>query len=261
MIYLINKNMKNLVILLLTLLLLVKSFKVKRYNQSKFLKKNEKNEKTIEERYSKLSPLSIKSYLENKKVYLIDTRDYTISNLGYLPNSLLLPLTNSYQKWLPALINKGSNIVLICDETNYKESLNQTETLGKYNIFGYVIFDEIIKDNNFELRAAEYNDNTRKDVQKLVDKEKYLLDIREIDEFKETGVIKEAHLLPLSSFKDTYEKIPDDVDVYIFCKGGVRALLAMSFLQRAGYGFKLIVMRGGMSQTIKEEYPVVPYEE
>ena len=198
--------------------------------------------------------------MENKNVYLIDTRNNTISNLGYLPNSLILPLTMQYQKWLPSVVKNGSNVVLICDETNYKESLEQTEALH-HNIFGYAIFNEIVKDNNFELRAAEYNENTRKDVQKLVDKEKYLLDIREKDEFKETGVIKQAHLLPLSNFKDTYEKIPDDVDVYIFCKSGGRALLAMSFLQRAGYDFKLIIMKGGMTQTIKEEYPVVKYEE
>ena len=33
----------------------------------------------------------------------------------------------------------------------------------------------------------------------------------------------------------------------------------MSFLQRAGYYQKLVVMRGGMSQTIKEKYPLVEY--
>ena len=245
--------MKNLIFLLL--FLLVKSFKL---NQPRLL---QKKEKSIEERYSKLSAVSIKSYLKNKNVYVVDTRNNTISNIGYLPNSLILPLTMQYQKWFPNIIKNGSNVVLICDETNYKASLNQTEAFRIYNIFGYAIFDEVVKDNNFELKVAEYNNNTRKDVQKLVDKEKYLLDIREFEEYIETGVVQEAHLLPLSTFKDTYSKIPDNVDVYIFCKSGGRALLAMTFLQRAGYGYKIIVMKGGMTKTIKEEYPVVPFEE
>ena len=35
----------------------------------------------------------------------------------------------------------------------------------------------------------------------------------------------------------------------------------MSFLQRAGYNQKLVIMKGGMAKTIKEEYPLVKYSE
>ena len=250
--------MKIFFILSLTLLILGSSFKIKKYSHSKFLGQDKLG--AIEDRYSKLSAVSIEAYLENKKVFVVDTRNNTISSLGYLPNSLLLPLNMGYSTWFPALIKEGSNVILICDKTNYKDSLKQTEELG-YNIFGYAIFDEVIKTGLFEISVAEYNENTKKDVQKLVDKEKYLLDIREVSEYKETGVIKQAHLLPLSEFRDKYEKIPDNTDIYIFCKGGGRALLAMSFLQRAGYDYKLVVMRGGMTKTISEEYPLVEYSE
>ena len=253
--------MKIFFILSLTLLILGSSFKIKKYSHSKFLGKEQLG--AIEDRYSKLSAVSIEAYLENKKVFVVDTRNNTISSLGYLPNSLLLPLNMGYSTWFKALIKEGSNVILICDKTNYKDSLKQTEELG-YNIFGYAIYDELIKTDIydlFEIRVAEYNENTKKDVQKLVDKEKYLLDIREVSEYKETGVIKQAHLLPLSEFRDKYEKIPDNTDIYIFCKSGGRALLAMSFLQRAGYDYKLVVMRGGMTKTISEEYPLVEYSE
>ena len=121
--------------------------------------------------------------------------------------------------------------------------------LSSYNILGYAIYDEIIKTKLFDINIPLYNENTKREVQKLFDKNEYLLDIREVSEYKETGVIKQAHLLPLSEFRDKYEKIPDNSDIYIFCKGGGRALLAMSFLQRAGYDYKLVVMRGGMSKT------------
>ena len=100
----------------------MKSFKIKKYNQKKFL---QKKEKSIEERYSKLSPLSIEAYLENKNVYLIDTRNNTISKLGYLPNSLILPLTMQYQKWLPSVVKNGSNVVLICDKKIIKNHWNK----------------------------------------------------------------------------------------------------------------------------------------
>ena len=166
-----------------------------------------------------------------------------------------------YATWLPALVNKGSNIVLICDEDNYKNAIQNTEQLGIYTILGYALYNEIIKQSDLNIQTAEYNENTKKDVEKLVIKGKYLIDIREIKEFKETGVINEAHLIPLSTFKSDYINFPENIDIYIFCKSGGRALLGMSYLKRNGYKNKFIIMRGGMTKTIQEGYPLAQYNE
>lgn len=215
---------------------------------------------SIEDRYIKYKAISIKALISNKNIYLVDTRDNTISNLGFIENSILLPLTMAYETWFPAIIQKTSNVVLICDESNYKEALEKTEALGPYHIFGYAIYDEIIKEESFNIQVAEYNENTKEDVEKLVANGEYLMDIREISEYKETGIIKEANLFPLSSFNIDYVNLPKDVDVYVFCKGGGRALSAMSFAKRAGFTNKFIIMRGGMGKTINEGYPVVPFD-
>lgn len=63
----------------------------------------------------------------------------------------------------------------------------------------------------------------------------------------------------MPTFVTDYNKITKDEDVYIFCGGGGRGLLGMSYLKRSGYTNKLIVMRGGMGKTIKEGYPLVEY--
>ena len=213
-----------------------------------------------QENYVQLPSAAIKKYMLIDNVYIVDTRDYKVSNLGYLKNSLLFSLTVGYSTLVPLLISDGSNIVLICDKDNYKESLKTTEALGKYKILGYAIYDEIIKEDTFDILVAEYNENTKKDVQKLVDKGKYLLDVRGEQKWKETGVIKESHLIAYYNFKTGYKAIPDNQDVYIFCNGGGTALLIMSYLQRVGYLHKCIVMRGGMNKTFAEGYPLVPYQ-
>ena len=213
-----------------------------------------------QENYVQLPSAAIKKYMLIDNVYIVDTRDYKVSNLGYLKNSLLFSLTVGYSTLVPLLISDGSNIVLICDKDNYKESLKTTEALGKYKILGYAIYDEIIKEDTFDILVAEYNENTKKDVQKLVDKGKYLLDVRGEQKWKETGVIKESHLIAYYNFKTGYKAIPNNQDVYIFCNGGGTALLIMSYLQRVGYLHKCIVMRGGMNKTIAEGYPLVPYQ-
>ena len=248
--------MKIYLFLSLSLFFLTQS--TNRNQISKFLSKSLFS--SIEDRYIKYPAISIKALIPNKNLYIVDVRNNTISNLGFLENSLLLPLTMAYETWFPAVIKETSNVILICDESNYKEALEKTESLGPYHIFGYAIYDEIIKEENFNIQVAEYNENTKEDVEKLVANGEYLLDIREISEYNETGVIKEANLFPLSTFNIDYVNLPKDVDVYVFCKGGGRALSAMSFAKRAGFTNKFIIMRGGMGKTINEGYPLGPYD-
>ena len=209
--------------------------------------------------YVKYPAISMKAFIPNKNIFMIDTRDKSLSSEGYIKNSILLPLTMDYETWFPELIKENSNVVLICDKDNYKEALKKTESLGSYNILGYALYKEIIKDESIEIEVAEYQKNTKKQVKKLVENGKYLLDVREVSECKKTGVIEQAKIIPLSIIKTDYVNIPKDEDIYIFGKQDGRALAAMSFIQRAGYNQKIIIMDGGMKKTIDEEYPLVPY--
>ena len=209
--------------------------------------------------YVKYPAISMKAFIPNKNIFMIDTRDKSLSSEGYIKNSILLPLTMDYETWFPELIKENSNVVLICDKDNYKEALKKTESLGSYNILGYALYKEIIKDESIEIEVAEYQKNTKKQVKKLVENRKYLLDVREESECKKTGVIEQAKIIPLSTIKTDYVNIPKDEDIYIFGKQDGRALAAMSFIQRAGYKQKIIIMDGGMKKTIDEEYPLVPY--
>ena len=65
------------------------------------LSQNKSNDENEEINYAKLSSSTIKDYISNKDIYIIDTRDNTVSNLGYIKNSLLLPLTMDYDTWFP----------------------------------------------------------------------------------------------------------------------------------------------------------------
>ena len=195
--------------------------------------------------------------ISNKDIFIIDTREGKFSNLGYVKNSIILPLVQDYDKWFPALIVNGSNIVLICDNNNYQESLETTKKLGENLILGYAVYDEIVKDKILEIQIAQYNENTKASLEKLVEDGKYILDIREQSEKEETGVVNEAHFIPLSTFRTNFINIPKNEDIYIFCKGGGRSLSAMSYLKREGYTNDIYVMKGGITQTIKEGYPLV----
>ena len=211
------------------------------------------------EKYKKLTKDEIDSFIPDLNYYILDTRNNSISNQGYLKNSLLMPLTMDYDRWLPIFVNIDKEVILICEKDNYEKAYAMTKSLGNYEIKGYAIYDELIQENEKNIQVAEYNENTKSDVENLVNNGAYLLDIRDIKEYNQTGVIQNSNLIPLPTFVTDYNKITKDEDVYIFCGGGGRALLGMSYLKRAGYTNKLIVMRGGMGKTIKEGYSLVEY--
>ena len=206
-----------------------------------------------------IPPVKLKYFLIRPDYYVVDTRDNTISSKGFLKYSLILPLTMDYAKWLPLLVNKESIIILICDNKNFNAAISKTKEMG-YNIEGYAIYDNI-RQSGLSILTPRYNENTKKDIEKLVKDKKYIVDIREIEEYKETGVIKDANLIPLSVFKENYKKLPKNKDIYVFCESEGKALLAMSYAQKLLLANKFYIMRGGMRKAVEEGYTLVPYSD
>ena len=226
----------------------------------KFLEKKEiSKDKLVNEYlgYSKMSGKELKQYVLNQKIYIIDTRDFAISATGYFPQSILCP--TSMYSWLTVIVPSGSDVIIITDEDNYQNSIDALIDLKLYNLLGYGIYNEINESSSFFIQKVEYNPNTKESIKEIVDNGENIIDIREISEFKETGVIEQAILIPLTTFETDYTKIPKNGNVYVFCKSGMRAVVGMSYAKRAGYKNRMVIMSGGMNKAIEEGYPLVPY--
>jgi len=68
--------------------------------------------------------------------------------------------------------------------------------------------------------------------------------------------LKVQNCFPLSTLNRKIKKLPKG-DIYLFCKTGGRALMAISFLKKQRVKNKLFIMRGGIDQTIREGYALV----
>ena len=244
--------MKKYLFFLILILFSIISFSKPKFLSKEFFSKQSLN-------YIHLDGNTLKLFLLRKDYYIIDTRDVTKIAEGYLPNSIIAPL--SLFSWLYAVVPESSNVILITDEANLEAAVDTLIKLGKYKLYGYCIFDEINKTSSFNLQVIEYDPNTKESITNIVNNKGNIIDIREIAEYKDTGVIKEAHLIPLSSFFTNYSNIPKEGNVYVYCKSGMRAVAGMSYAKRAGYNNKFIIMKGGMNKAIEEGYPLVPYEE
>ncbi|QHT60503.1 rhodanese-like domain-containing protein [Paenibacillus lycopersici] len=72
-----------------------------------------------------------------------------------------------------------------------------------------------------------------------------IIDVREPEEW-EYYHIKGSTPMPLSSFQDTWERLPQDNPVYIICAHGVRSQAVCRYLNEKGYG-SLVNVVGGMA--------------
>ena len=247
--------MKSLLFSIFIFLLAIELVKSKKVSN---LRKNTySNEDNLT--YSKMSGSVLKKYLLKSNIYVVDTRDIAVSALGYLPMTILCP--TSMYSWLTVIVPSGSDIILITDENNYQAAIDSLIELQSYNLLGYAIYNDINESSSFSIQTVEYNPNTKERIQEIVDNGENILDIREISEFKETGVIAQANLIPLSTFQTDYKKIPSNGNVYVYCRSGMRAVVGMTYAKRGGYTNRMVIMTGGMNKAIEEGYPLVPYVE
>ena len=131
--------------------------------------------------------------------------------------------------------------------------------LGHKNILGLHKFNF----NDDKLLLNKINYFPLLDNKTLLDKiedNEIILDIREPNEYKETGVIKSSYLFPISLLKYNYRLIPKKKKIYIMCLSGRRALTIYSYLLRKGFPKKdLFVIKGGISNLIKLNFPLIKF--
>jgi adenylyltransferase/sulfurtransferase len=83
-----------------------------------------------------------------------------------------------------------------------------------------------------------------------------LIDVREQKEW-DIARIQGAALRPLSTFRDNYQDLPRDKNLYIHCKVGGRSKIAVQFLMDKGFT-KVFNVRGGIDAWAKEIDPSMP---
>jgi rhodanese-related sulfurtransferase len=124
--------------------------------------------------------------------------------------------------------------------------------LGALLIGGLTLFGSIVV-------AQEHTKDSLDTVKKaLVERKAVLIDVREKSEW-ESGHLKDAKLLPLSSLKaetlpaDLATLFPKDKVAYLHCAAGGRCLKAAEILRKQGYEVR--ALKAGYKTLLKEGFP------
>ena len=215
----------------------------------------------IEAGYIRINANMLKKAIDNKDFYVIDTREMETSVLGYIPNTIIIPRSN-FTSWLSYVVPDYALIVVISDYQNYRSTLDYLKSTGKYKLYGYVLYEEICRYSYFNPIKVAYAENTKDSLNNIIgNKGSLIVDVRETSEFVETGVIETSQLIPFSTFMKNYVNIPQNRKIYMLCKKGLRAVIAMTFAKRAGLTNNFFVLERGIEKTIEEGYPLVPFVE
>jgi hydroxyacylglutathione hydrolase len=98
---------------------------------------------------------------------------------------------------------------------------------------------------------------TVQEVCKELDRKKnlWILDARSPEEVTEDGEIPGAHQIHVTQIPQRLTDIPQNQTVYVFCKSGLRSMVAASYLQREGWR-KVAVVLGGLSGWNSKSCPL-----
>ena len=206
----------------------------------------------------RIEPELLVNLLNNEKIYAIDTRDMNIADKGYIPKSTIAPIS-FFESWLTKIVSQNSPIIIITDKNNKPQAIQEMKRVGYLSIYGYIYYEDWIN-SEYEINNITYDNITIENIDNIKKANEIILDVREENEYKETGIIKDSRLVSLSTFSTQISKVEKTKPVHILCKSGKRAVIALSYLEKFGFKNVLHVMEGGMDKVIKVGYPLEKYK-
>jgi rhodanese-related sulfurtransferase len=215
--------------------------------------------KENDNKIKKFSIEEIEKMIDEKDIFLIDTREYSDTKLnGYIKNSILFDSTHKYKEFFSQLISKDSKLIFITKKGNENLSINIPKELGYSNILGYFNFED------WQNKGKELNKinmiSGNQILEIIKNKENIIVDTREINEYKNEGIIRNSLLIPFSKIKDEYIKIPKDKNIYFLCKVGFRGISSLTFLKRLGYKNNLYNFDGGLVEIKNSGFIIENYQ-
>ena len=166
-------------------------------------------------------------------VFILDLRHQDEFIKEHLPNSIFVGIDGPFDKWMQLVIpNKSSKLLLILPEGKEILAHKKLIALGYTNILGYLygglkIWAEEYKTQHLNSIAAETFVLSRES-NKL-----HSIDLRKRVEYEDAHIL-DAQLVPLMLDLEFVQKFQANKKYYLFCGGGYRSVIAISFLKKHG---------------------------
>lgn len=213
----------------------------KYFAKMKVLNKVERPLLTEVPRHEKLSK---EKFLEayERGVKIIDTRDKGMFDSGFLPGSINIQGTNSFNTWMGWLVDYDEPFILVAQDDELEELTRMLMRIGMDNMYGYInTVDDL------DIPLEQLSTITIDKMKEMVkDEDVQIVDVRGISEYEEAHIEGATHAF-LGTLEHNLDKIDKHKKKVVHCKGGDRAAIAISLLNK--HDFKqLHVYYGGMDE-------------
>jgi rhodanese-related sulfurtransferase len=171
---------------------------------------------------------------------VIDTRSADEYELASIKGSINIGLDGQFAIWAATLLPLDTSIVLVVTPGKTTEAVTRLARVGFDNVQGCI--DTITSD--FETQTVQ--SMTHEEFIQYADKDAEVIDVRNNTE-QSSGVIKDAHLLPLAALHEAYHSLDKKATYLVHCAGGYRSMIACSLLKRNGFE-NIVNVKGGMAK-------------
>ena len=202
-----------------------------------------------------LSVTEVKNKVKNDQdIILLDTRIGEEFINGFVPGSIFIGLEGRFAEWAGSLLPFDKPLLLITDIGKEEETIVRLARVGFSNFAGYLDggFASWVKaGERIDMIISIEADELAMDLPH--DKNLLAVDVRRETEFAE-GHVKDAINMPLNDMTDValLAGLEEDQNIYVYCGGGYRSLIASSLMKRQGM-HNLRNIEGGWGKIIEQK--------
>ena len=201
----------------------------------------------------KISIIELKEAMA-KGIKLIDARNKTDFDAGFIPGSINIQGNNAFATWAGWFLKYDEPFILLADESQLDDLTRKLMRIGLDNVYGYIPSALVWTEAGGSLEKA--NVISIGEVKELIiNNNVQLIDLRGAAEYN-TGHIAKAENIFAGTLPENLDKISKDKKVIIYCQSGDRAAIAYSILAKNGYK-NVLNYSGGMNEWVNEGEPVV----
>lgn len=185
---------------------------------------------------------------------VLDTRAAQDFATGFIPNSVNIGIDGSFAPWVGALIPGVEHpLLLVTAPGREEEVIMRLARVGYTNVLGY-LEGGITAWKASGKTTDSIKSIPAKEFEAVLSKEKVtVIDVRKPGEFSAEHVT-DALSAPLDFINEHLSEIPKEGNVYCYCAGGYRSMIANSILRARGWN-NIIDVSGGFKAIAETSVP------
>lgn len=187
----------------------------------------------------------------NQGIKVIDTRNKTEFQAGFIPGTINIQCNNSFATWMGWFVTYDEPFILIANKSQLNDLTRKLMRIGMDNFHGYLDASQLATAFSGQLVTAQMadlkavNDHGTDDI----------IDLRGAAEYN-SGHIPGAKHVFVGTLLQNLDEVPRNKPVIIHCQGGDRSAIAYSLLVKNGYS-NVRNFSGGINEWVKEQQPLV----